>query len=148
MRTTCVRATLPALSELVAAFRGRCGHTPGDHLILRWAQSLAHLHRVRLINPARASEIDHRREEVAVLIDSWVALHIPAPPHPCESTERIGTAVDQMAEAHVAAEIALETEHTPDELHAAWEHVGYLGTRWTDLVSAVIDGQSPLPPKN
>ncbi|WP_431964417.1 DUF4254 domain-containing protein [Nocardia sp. bgisy134] len=142
------RPTLPGWRELSAAFRGAAGHQPGDHLVLRWAHALAHLHRTRIIDPATQTRIDGRRGALCTLIDDWVAVHIQ-PRQPWSQATGYGRAVDGMAAAHVAAELVLGAEHTADELHRAWSHVGYLATRWADLVTEAVDGQrtrQPRPP--
>ncbi|MBF6298238.1 DUF4254 domain-containing protein [Nocardia amamiensis] len=135
---------IPDWHEVCAAFRGALGYTPGDHLITRWAQSLAHLHRTRHINPARATEIDRRRSDLVTLINQWVCTHIE-PAH--GRAELVGPTVDALASAYVEAELLLliHTEVAEEAMHAAWSTVGYLATQWTDLVAEVIDGQ-PCPP--
>ncbi|MEV0029279.1 DUF4254 domain-containing protein [Nocardia sp. NPDC050793] len=138
------RPTLPGWRELSAAFRGVAGHQPGEHLVLRWAHAFAHLHRMRIIDPARQSRVDTRRGELRTLIDNWVVVHIQ-PRQPWSRTTGYGQAVDDMAAAHVAAELVLVAEHTADELHRAWSHVGYLATRWADLVTEAVDGQRTIP---
>ncbi|MGO4616568.1 DUF4254 domain-containing protein [Nocardia sp. 2YAB30] len=138
------QATLPDWHDLVAAFRGEVGHTPGDPLVARWAQNLAHLHRVRHIIPARATDIDRRRGELVALINTWVATHI----HPTgDDADRIGVAVDDLAAAYVDAEFVLATaEHGSDEtVHAAWLGTSNLVVGWADLVSEVVYGQPPVP---
>lgn len=138
--------TLPQWRELSAAFRGAAGQLPGDHLVLRWANALAHLHRTRIINPAGQARIDARRNELCTLIDEWIAVHIQ-PRQPWSQTTGYGRAVDDMAAAHVVAELVLMAEHTADELHRAWSHVGYLATRWADLVTEAVDGQRTVAPR-
>ncbi|SNY88139.1 hypothetical protein SAMN04244553_5101 [Nocardia amikacinitolerans] len=140
------RPTLPGWRELSAAFRGAAGCQPGEHLVLRWAHALAHLHRTRITWPTEQTRIDSRRGELRTLIDDWVTVHIQ-PRQPWSRTTGYGQAVDDMAVAHVAAEIVLSAEHTADELHRAWSHVGYLATCWADLVTEAVDGQRTLPPR-
>ncbi|MCP2318430.1 hypothetical protein APR12_003785 [Nocardia amikacinitolerans] len=140
------RPTLPGWRELSAAFRGVAGHRPGDHLVLRWSHALAHLHRTRNTDPARLSRIDSRRDELRTLIDGSVIVHIQ-PRQPWSQSTGYGPTVDDMAAAYVAAELVLATDHTADELHRAWSHVGYLATRWADLVTEAVDGQRTMPPR-
>lgn len=92
------RPGLPLWRELVAAFRGAAGHQPGDHLVLRWANALAHLHRTRVINPRRRTRIDTRRRELRALIDGWVVVHVQPRQPWCQSTG-YGGVVDDMAAA-------------------------------------------------
>ncbi|MEV0342781.1 hypothetical protein AB0H49_27520 [Nocardia sp. NPDC050713] len=102
------------------------------------------MHWTRIINPAEQARIDVRRTELCTLIDDWVAVHIQ-PRQPWSQKTGYGRAVDDMAAAHVAAELVLMAEHTADELHRAWSHVGYLATRWADLVTEAVDGQRTAP---
>lgn len=134
---------IPDWHQLCAAFRGAVGHSPGDHLITRWVQSLAHLHRTRHINPRRATEIDARRVELVTLINGWVSTHI----QPKSGAEDIGRTADALAAAYVEAELLLiaRSEVPEEAMHAAWSRVGYLATRWADLVAEVIDGQPRIP---
>ncbi|MFD0360273.1 DUF4254 domain-containing protein [Nocardia sp. GCM10030253] len=142
------RPTLPDKQEVFAAFRGQKGRTPGDHLITRWAQNLGHLHRFRHINPGRADEIDHRREQLVVLIDGWIASHLPARSNTPLPTQSLGAAVDEMAGAFVVAELVLETDvpTSAREVHDAWSDLGFLATAWTDLVAEVVAAQPWSPP--
>lgn len=115
---------IPDWHQLCAAFRGAVGHSPGDHLITRWAQNLAHLHRTRHINPGRATEIDNRRADLVTLINSWVSIHIQST---SSSVEHVGRTADALAAAYVAAELLLLARiEVPEEtMHAAWSRVGY-----------------------
>ncbi|MCP2319014.1 hypothetical protein APR12_004377 [Nocardia amikacinitolerans] len=140
------RPILPGWRELSAAFRGAAGHQPGEHLVLRWAHALAHLHRTRIACPARQAQIDTRRGDLRILIDNWVTVHIQ-PRQSWSQTTGYGQAVDDMAAAHVTAELVLAADHTATELHQAWSHVGYLATRWADLVTEAVDGQRTMPPR-
>ncbi|WP_454194605.1 DUF4254 domain-containing protein [Nocardia sp. Marseille-Q1738] len=135
---------IPDWHQLCAAFRGAVGHNPGDHLITRWAQSLAHLHRTRHINPGRATEIDNRRADLVTLINNWVSTHIQPR---TSSAEHVGRTADALAGAYVDAELLLLANIAvpEDTMHAAWSRVGYLATRWADLVAEVIDGQPGMP---
>ncbi|WP_063049762.1 hypothetical protein [Nocardia arthritidis] len=119
------------------------GHNPGDHLITRWAQALAHLHRTRRVIPERATGVDRRRGDVVTLIDNWVGTHI----QPRRGTERIGPAVDALAAAYVDAELTLAAaEHASEPaVHEAWIHVSALAADWADLITEVVDGQPPAP---
>lgn len=138
------RLTLPNWHALLAVFRGARDVLPGDHLILRWAGSLAHLHRIRHMRPDRAAQIDHRRSELVELITNWVDTHI----RPCTTnTERVGRAVDDLAAAYIGAELALATaEETSDpSVHGAWIEASALAVAWADLVTEVVDGQPPMP---
>ncbi|MEV0340142.1 hypothetical protein AB0H49_14015 [Nocardia sp. NPDC050713] len=74
-----------------------------------------------------------------------MAVHVQ-PCQPWAQTTGYGQAVDDMAAAHVTAELVLLADHTADELHQAWSHVGYLATRWADLVAEAVDGQRTLRP--
>ncbi|MBF6208208.1 DUF4254 domain-containing protein [Streptomyces gardneri] len=134
---------IPDWHQLCAAFRGVTGHNPGDHLITRWAQALAHLHRTRRVIPERATGVDRRRDDVVTLIDNWVSTHI----QPRRGTERIGPAVDALAAAYIDAELTLAAaEHASDAaVHEAWIHVSALAVDWADLITEVVDGQPPAP---
>ncbi|NKY31409.1 hypothetical protein [Nocardia gamkensis] len=134
---------IPDWHELCAAFRGVTGHNPADHLITRWAQALAHLHRTRRVIPERAAEVDRRRDDVVALIDNWVSTHI----QPRCGTERMGPAVDALAAAYVDAELTLAAaEHASEPaVHEAWIHVSALAVGWADLITEVVDGQPPPP---
>lgn len=134
---------IPDWHQLCAAFRGVTGHNPGDHLITRWAQALAHLHHTRRVIPERAAEVDRRRDDVVTLIDNWVSTHI----QPRRGTERIGPAVNALAAAYVDAELTLAAaEHASEPaVHEAWIHVSALAVDWADLITEVVDGQPPAP---
>lgn len=134
---------IPDWHQLCAAFRGVTDHNPGDHLITRWAQALAHLHRTRRIIPERATGVDRRRDDVVTLIDNWVSTHI----QPRRGTERIGPAMDALAAAYVDAELILATaEHASEPaVREAWIHVSALAVDWADLITEVVDGQPPPP---
>ncbi|BDT91522.1 hypothetical protein IFM12275_14980 [Nocardia sputorum] len=134
---------IPDWHQLCAAFRGVTGHNPGDHLITRWAQALAHLHRTRRVIPDRAAEVDRRRDDVVTLIDNWVSIYI----QPRRGTKRIGPAVDALAAAYVDAELTLAAaEHASEPaVHEAWIHVSALAVDWADLITEVVDGQPPPP---
>ncbi|WP_280307804.1 DUF4254 domain-containing protein [Nocardia abscessus] len=134
---------IPDWRQLCAAFRGVTGHNPGDHLITRWAQALAHLHRTRRVILERAAEVDRRRDDVVTLIDNWVSTHI----QPRRGTDRIGPAVDALAAAYVDAELTLAAaEHASEPaVHEAWIHVSALAVDWADLITEVVDGQPPAP---
>ncbi|WP_327110026.1 hypothetical protein OHB12_19520 [Nocardia sp. NBC_01730] len=135
-----MRASVPGWREVIAAFRGENGYRPGDHLIARWAKDLAHLHRVRHIDIARTGDIDRRRGELVTLIDNWVTSHVA-------SSDAFGRAVDELAAAHVAAEILIHTRDAVPQnvMHDAWFTVGMLAVAWVDLVAEVVDGQPPVP---
>ncbi|MEU0506050.1 hypothetical protein [Nocardia sp. NPDC005998] len=137
------RLTLPDWHALLAAFRGARGVLPGDHLILRWAGSLAHVHRIGHVRFDRAAQIDHRRCELVELITNWVDTHIPC----ATSAERVGRAVDDLAAAYVDAELVLATAEKASDpsVHDAWIEASALAVAWADLVAEVIDGQQPMP---
>ncbi|BDT93033.1 hypothetical protein IFM12275_30090 [Nocardia sputorum] len=138
------RHDLPDWHEVSAAIRYVTGDKPGDHLVTRWTRALAQLHRTRRVSPDRVSEIDRRRAELVVLINQWVATHLA--PSSTDADE-VGPVADALVAAYIDAESLLMApdEVAAETLHSAWSRVGYLATRWGDLVAAVVDGQ-PCPP--
>jgi hypothetical protein len=130
---------LPDVQELIDAFRGTRGVLPGDHLILRWAGVLAHLHRVRHIDDTRAW-VDRRRAEVVALIDDWVATRI------CLEEAAVGQVADEFAEAYVSAEIGLISRTaTPSAIHEAWDTALARAIAWESRRAQVVAGRSPIP---
>ncbi|WP_433204501.1 DUF4254 domain-containing protein [Nocardia sp. CA-107356] len=138
------RLTLPDWHALLAAFRGARGVLPGDHLVLRWAGSLAHVHRIRQVRPDRGARIDRRRSELVELITNWVDTHIQPR---TTSAERVGRAVDDLAAAYVGAELVLAAAENASDpsVHEAWIEASVLAVAWADLVAEVVDGQPPMP---
>lgn len=138
------RPGLPDWHEVSAAIRYVTGDKPGDHLVTRWTRALAQLHRTRRVSPERVSEIDRRRVELVMSINQWVATHL-APPR--VYADAVGPVADALVAAYIDAESLLmaQDELAEQALHSAWSHVGYLATKWADLVAAVVDGQ-PCPP--
>lgn len=149
------RPNLPDWHQVSEAFRGQATETGDAHLVRLCAAWLANLHRTRRAQPDRAAEVDSRRAQIVALIDQWISTHVPIPAKPARrpasaprpKTEPVGTALDQMAEAYIAAESLLLTGQEQPEavVHEAWSEVGFQATRWADLVAWVIDGQPPLP---
>ncbi|WP_146251425.1 hypothetical protein [Nocardia tenerifensis] len=137
---------MPDWHEVFAAFRGELGHRPGDHLLTRWAQALAQLHRLRTVDAARGEAIDDRRRALIELIDGWVQTHVRPP---ASFTESVGAFVDEFAEAHVAGERLLLTDDgvTDETRHTAWTHTSEIATDWGDLVDYLIHGQPCWPPR-
>ncbi|MFE1595465.1 hypothetical protein [Nocardia sp. NPDC058705] len=128
---------LPTGYQLISAFRGAFGHLPGDHLIARWAQAFAHLHRCRHINPANIARIDTRRAELAELVDAWVANHSRLP------DRDYGTALDELAAAYIGFEAKFHASAPVDfdDLHRAWTTVADHVIAWGDLRT----GQAAVP---
>ncbi|MBH0776878.1 hypothetical protein [Nocardia bovistercoris] len=137
--------SLPDCYAVLAAFRADDSDRQVVHYVLRCARVLARLHRIRLVR-AESDRVDERRTELVDAVDHWIRTHVPAPPRACAPDIRPGVAVDQLAAAYVHAESVLNAEHTRDELHHAWSRVGYLAAQWSDLVTAVVQGQ-PAPPR-
>lgn len=128
---------LPTGYQLVSAFRGAFGHLPGDHLIARWAQALAHLHRCRHINPANTARIDTRRAELAELVDAWVANHTRLP------DRDYGAAIDELAAAYIGFEAKFHSNAAVDfdDLHRAWTTVADHVIDWDNRRT----GQTAVP---
>ncbi|GGK69127.1 DUF4254 domain-containing protein [Nocardia camponoti] len=134
---TVIVCELPTGRELVAAFRGGFGHLPGDHLIGRWGQALAQLHRTRHINPDKATRVDQRRAEMVEMVDTWVANYTNL------AGAGYGAAADLMAATYVGFE-ALFHSSTPvdfEDLHRAWTAVADHVVAWDDLRT----GHAPVP---
>ncbi|MEV6276670.1 hypothetical protein [Nocardia sp. NPDC051832] len=124
---------------MIDAFRGTRGVLPGDHLILRWAGVLAHLHRVRHIDDTRG-RVDRRRAEVVALIDDWVTTHI------CPGEAAVGRVADEFAEAYVSAEIGLISQGaTTSAIREAWDHALSRAIAWESQCAQVIASLSPIP---
>ncbi|MBF6465371.1 hypothetical protein IU427_09290 [Nocardia beijingensis] len=138
------RHDLPDWHEVSAAIRCVTGDKPGDHLVTRWTRALAQLHRTRNVSPDRVSEIDRRRAELVVLINQWVATHLASSN---ADADEVGPVADALVAAYVDAESLLmaQDEVAAEILHSAWSRVGYLATRWADLVTALVDGQRCPP---
>ncbi|MFI6998294.1 DUF4254 domain-containing protein [Nocardia sp. NPDC050175] len=134
--------SLPDWHQLLAAFRGEVGGSPGDHQIIKWAKAVANLHRERHLFLKRAVEIDCQRAELATLIDDWTELYVIAPSHRRSPAHSVGAAVDAVAAAYVAAEYCLlaAKDVSAPAVHAVWQRVGDLACRWNDLVA-----QNPGP---
>ncbi|MEV0550632.1 hypothetical protein AB0H98_27825 [Nocardia salmonicida] len=128
---------LPTGYQLISAFRGAFGHLPGDHLIARWAQAFAHLHRCRHINPANTARIDSRRTELAELVDAWVANHTRLP------DRGYGAALDDLAAAYIGFEAKFHARAPVDfdQLHRVWTAVANRVIAWGDLRT----GQATVP---
>ncbi|WP_405166457.1 hypothetical protein OG203_16020 [Nocardia sp. NBC_01499] len=134
--------SLPDWHQILAAFRGEVGWSPGDHQIIKWAKAFANLHRERHLSAKRLAEIDCRRAEVATLIDNWTELYVVEPSRRRAPAQSVGAALDAVAAAYVAAEyclLAAKDVSTPS-VHTAWQQVGDLACRWNDLVA-----QNPGP---
>ncbi|MGW6696444.1 hypothetical protein [Nocardia sp. NPDC055049] len=131
---------LPTGYQLISAFRGAFGHLPGDHLIARWAQAFAHLHRCRHINPANTARIDTRRAELAELVDAWVANHSRLP------DRDYGAALDELAAAYIGFEAKFHARAPVDfdELHRAWTIVAGHVIDWGDLRTGQAAVSRPL----
>ncbi|WP_051187911.1 hypothetical protein [Nocardia tenerifensis] len=133
------RLMLPGVQELIDAFRGTRGVLPGDHLVLRWAGVLAHLHRVRHIDDTR-DRVDRRRAEVVALIDDWVTTHI------CPEEAAVGQFADEFAEAYVSAEIGLiSRDATASAIREAWDTALARAIAWERQRAQVVAGLSPIP---
>ncbi|WP_135236716.1 DUF4254 domain-containing protein [Nocardia sp. CS682] len=135
--TRCGRESLPDWHQLLAAFRGEVGWSPGDHLIACWAKAFANLHRGRRLSSRRAVEIDCRRAQVVTLVDQWTERYVIAPSRRLSPTQSVGAAVDEIAAAYVAAEYCLMAAEdvADDAVHAAWSRVAELACRWNDLIA-------------
>ncbi|MEV0357020.1 hypothetical protein AB0H71_13235 [Nocardia sp. NPDC050697] len=135
-------AALPHWRELTRVFR-----TPlrrHDSELLKRARMLASLHRVREFYPDRAAVLEASRTALRRQLAAWIIEYTGAGPG---AAAICATVIDDMAAAHVTAERMLQVNPPPsdEQLHAAWSDVGYLATRWADLVAEVIDGQPPVP---
>ncbi|WP_280442370.1 DUF4254 domain-containing protein [Nocardia brasiliensis] len=135
--TTSDQHSLPDWHQLLAAFRGEIGRSPGDNLVTRWASDFASLHRVRHLNPNRTAEIDCRREQLVILVNSWTETHVTTTSHGASATRSFGAAADVLAAAYVAAEYCLMAaeDASAAPVHAAWERAAELACRWNDLVA-------------
>lgn len=81
------------------------------------------------------------------MVDAWADSHLRERPRPCPTAKPLGSALDDLAEAYVAATRLLMTaERVSDRrVHEAWERLGFLACRWSDVVAEVVDGQRPVP---
>ncbi|MEU7766909.1 DUF4254 domain-containing protein [Nocardia sp. NPDC049190] len=134
---------LPDWHQICASFRDATGGNPGDHLITRWAHSLAQLHRGHYIDPGPAHENEQRRGDLIALINQWVTAYLrPA----TDSVRHVGRTVDALAAAYVDAELVLATAEKVSDpsVHDAWLEASALAVGWAELVAEVVDGQPPM----
>ncbi|RJO77615.1 hypothetical protein D5S18_07700 [Nocardia panacis] len=143
IRARVIHVLLPGWRDLEGALQGRKGNSPGDPLLLRWAQSLGHLHRTRHINPARSTEIDCRRIQLVELMATWAEMHLKLSN---AIAPQVGQKIDALADAYVHGEmLMLSGNATEHQIHAGWSRTAQLMTEWADYVALVEYGQ-PLPP--
>lgn len=138
-----VRQPLPDYHQMSEAFHADIGDKPGHHMILQLAAALAQLHRTSRIHPHRCGEVDRRRTELVILIDNWVATHLPGRqgwPGPSKS---LGVAADEMAAAQVDADQRLRHWESVghDSVHEAQTRLGGAANRWSDLVAEIVAAQ-------
>jgi hypothetical protein len=147
-RRTSVPAALPDWHELSAAL-GR-PNAPAGGFVTRLASAFVKLHWTRQTEPDRIAEVDSRREGLVIVVDNWVANRLSRVQSPDIEKRSIGEALDKLAAARVAAEVALDGVADGDldeHVHAMWFRLGSLLARWTHLRDYVVDGQPfPWPP--
>ncbi|MFI7524511.1 hypothetical protein [Nocardia salmonicida] len=126
----CTVLELPTGRDLVTA----CGiaygqNRAGEHLVARWVQALAQLHRSCHFEPAKADRIAVLRSNLIVLIDQWAAVHTRL------SRTGFGTAADQLTGAYVAARLMVYGDDPADplDLHGAWTALARCVNAWDDL---------------
>ncbi|MGW0252514.1 hypothetical protein ACWDYH_38405 [Nocardia goodfellowii] len=137
------RLSVPDLPSIAAGFQGSSGIMPGDQLLVRWANSLAHLHRVRYLE-GMGERVDRRRGEVVALIGDWVWRHLETSP---AAAARVGQAVDALAQSYVADELAFLMAEGGTALfpHASWCQASSRVTEWADLVIELHESRPRFP---
>lgn len=119
---------LPDWHELWAAVRGD-GGLGHQHPVAAIASRLARTHRLTLTR--EGSLLTRRRLQLIGAVDAWVAEHVRA----ADRRISIGTYIDKMAAAAVAADEAVRHAGTPgDVLHEVFTEAAEWAAGWTDIV--------------
>ncbi|WP_280443391.1 DUF4254 domain-containing protein [Nocardia brasiliensis] len=138
-----VRQSLPDYHQMSEAFQQAVGDKPGCHMILQLGSALAQLHRTSRIQPHRCGEADRRRTELVILIDNWVATHLPGRPGWPGPSTSLGVAADEMAAAQVDADHRLRHWESVGHhsVHEARDRLSKAANRWSDLVAEIVAAQ-------
>ncbi|MFI6045311.1 hypothetical protein ACIA8C_27025 [Nocardia sp. NPDC051321] len=138
-----VRQFLPDYHQMSEAFREAGSDKPGCHMILQLGSALAQLHRTSRIQPHRCGEVDRRRTELVILIDNWVAIHLPGRPGWRGPNRSLGVAADEMAAAQVDADQRLRHWESVghDSVHEAQVRLSKAANCWSELVAKIVAAQ-------